>query len=167
MVLSLVSPITCGITAIIGVVFGHLARGRIKRSHDKGAGMALTGLIVGYVVIALAVIGIGIIVIVAIATNGDAARDAQKLNRAIVAEARSTGESPRSADVIRSAARNAGLDADDVKVGNTGVRVQNAGTLDFASEGWRVSVHAGVQTACLRVPESVDEPGIVIDADCP
>ena len=38
------------ITAPVGVVLGHVARGQIRRSGEGGGGLALSGLIVGYVV---------------------------------------------------------------------------------------------------------------------
>ena len=37
---------------IAGIVFGHLALGQIKRNGDTGRGLALTGLIVGYAMVA-------------------------------------------------------------------------------------------------------------------
>jgi hypothetical protein len=52
LVLSCVGFVTCGITAIVGVIFGHIAMGKIKRGEEEGHGMALAGLILGYVVIA-------------------------------------------------------------------------------------------------------------------
>ncbi|MDX8054641.1 DUF4190 domain-containing protein [Lentzea sp. BCCO 10_0798] len=51
LVLSLVGFATCGATAIVGVIFGHIAMGKIKRGEEEGHGMALAGIIVGYVVI--------------------------------------------------------------------------------------------------------------------
>lgn len=40
----------CCLTAPVGVVFGHIAMGKIKRGEEDGRGMALAGLIVGYIV---------------------------------------------------------------------------------------------------------------------
>ncbi|RZU62701.1 DUF4190 domain-containing protein [Zhihengliuella halotolerans] len=37
--------------AILGVVFGHLARAQIRRTGEAGDGLALAGLIIGYAVI--------------------------------------------------------------------------------------------------------------------
>ncbi|MET9232523.1 DUF4190 domain-containing protein [Lentzea sp. NPDC003310] len=51
LVLSLVGLATCGATAIVGVIFGHIAMGKIKRGEEDGHGMALAGIIIGYVVI--------------------------------------------------------------------------------------------------------------------
>ncbi|SDP47809.1 DUF4190 domain-containing protein [Lentzea jiangxiensis] len=51
LVLSCVGFVSCGLTAIAGVIFGHIALGRIKRGEEDGHGMALAGVIVGYVLI--------------------------------------------------------------------------------------------------------------------
>jgi len=51
----------CGFASIGAVVTGHLARGEIKRNpHLSGKGLALTGLILGYFVIALIVVVLAI-----------------------------------------------------------------------------------------------------------
>ena len=71
-VLSLVFGIVCWIGlpllgAIIAVVCGHLARGEIRRAPPDtihGAGLALAGLILGYLQLALlAVMAFGVILI--------------------------------------------------------------------------------------------------------
>lgn len=49
MILSLVGLVTW-ITAIGGIVCGHIARKQIRQTGEEGDGMALTGIIVGYVV---------------------------------------------------------------------------------------------------------------------
>ncbi len=41
--------------SIIGIVTGHVARGQIRRSGEGGAGIALAGLIIGYVVLVIEV----------------------------------------------------------------------------------------------------------------
>ncbi len=55
LVCSLVGFVACGVPAIVGVVFGHVARRQIRRSGGRqtGEGLALAGLIVGYIVIAV------------------------------------------------------------------------------------------------------------------
>jgi hypothetical protein len=52
--------------AIVAIVTGHMARGQIKRTGESGSGMALAGLILGYVHLVLVAIAIVIIVIIAI-----------------------------------------------------------------------------------------------------
>ncbi len=67
LVLSCVGLATCGVTAIVGVIFGHIAMGRIKRGEEDGRGMALAGVIVGYVVIAGWLLYLAIIIIAIVA----------------------------------------------------------------------------------------------------
>lgn len=48
----------CGVPSILGVIFGHIARGQIRRAPAQysGDGLALAGLIIGYVATALFVV---------------------------------------------------------------------------------------------------------------
>jgi hypothetical protein len=50
--------------AFVAIVTGHLARGQIKQTGEAGAGLALAGLILGYVNLALAIVFFVIVVIV-------------------------------------------------------------------------------------------------------
>jgi len=54
----LISWFTLGLPAVLAIVFGHLARGRIRRADGAvaGGGMALAGLIMGYLQIGLVLI---------------------------------------------------------------------------------------------------------------
>lgn len=58
LVFSLVGLITYGFTCIVGVILGHVARSQIKRTGEQGAGLALSGLIVGYAFMGLVIIGV-------------------------------------------------------------------------------------------------------------
>ncbi|WP_394613784.1 DUF4190 domain-containing protein [Lentzea sp. JNUCC 0626] len=51
LVLSIAGFVTCGVSSIVGVVFGHIAMGKIKRGEEEGHGLALAGIIVGYCVL--------------------------------------------------------------------------------------------------------------------
>ena len=53
LVCSIVGVAACGVTAIVGVVLGHVARKQIRESGGRqtGEGLALAGLIVGYLLI--------------------------------------------------------------------------------------------------------------------
>lgn len=53
LVCSLLGLVTCAGTSILGVIFGHLAKSQIKQSGEEGEGMALAGLIVGYIGLAI------------------------------------------------------------------------------------------------------------------
>lgn len=59
-----VSLVSCGFGSILGVIFGHVAMSQIKRNGDQGRGLAIAGLIIGYLGL-LAVIGFVVLVIVA------------------------------------------------------------------------------------------------------
>ena len=49
-----------GIPAVVGIIFGFVARGQIRRSNGAqgGAGLALAGIIVGFVVVGLLILAI-------------------------------------------------------------------------------------------------------------
>jgi hypothetical protein len=65
LVLSLVG-IPCGLVAPVGAILGHVARRQIRQRGEGGAGMALAGIIVGWIVTGLYLIYIAFIVVVAI-----------------------------------------------------------------------------------------------------
>lgn len=52
MISSIIGLFTWGILCVLGVILGHISLSQIKRSGEGGKGMALTGLIVGYIGIA-------------------------------------------------------------------------------------------------------------------
>jgi hypothetical protein len=58
------------VTAIGGVICGHIARRQIREGHESGDGLALAGLIVGYIILAL---GVVFVVFIVIAIAGAAA----------------------------------------------------------------------------------------------
>lgn len=57
MVLGIIGLVTCGgvIFSVGAIIFGHVAQNQIKRTGEAGSGMAVTGLILGYI---FAVIGL-------------------------------------------------------------------------------------------------------------
>jgi Domain of unknown function (DUF4190)/Domain of unknown function (DUF1707) len=71
-----VASLACGVgqvffwflAAIPAVVLGHMARRQIRRTGEDGAGMALAGLILGWIGIALTVVfALGVVALVAVA----------------------------------------------------------------------------------------------------
>jgi hypothetical protein len=63
---------TCGLGAVIapvGAILGHVALNQIKRTDEEGRGMALAGVIVGWALTALAIIGV--IVVIALVAASD------------------------------------------------------------------------------------------------
>jgi hypothetical protein len=53
LVCSLVGLVSCGLSAIAGIVMGHLAYGRASRGETGGLGVATAAFICGYVILAL------------------------------------------------------------------------------------------------------------------
>ncbi|MDR1799721.1 MAG: DUF4190 domain-containing protein [Bifidobacteriaceae bacterium] len=52
-----IAALVCALTiAPLGIVFGHVARAQIRRTGEGGDGLALAGLILGYIFTALMVI---------------------------------------------------------------------------------------------------------------
>jgi hypothetical protein len=65
-------PFTAGLSTIPAIVLGHVARGQIRRTGQDGAGLALTGLLLGWAGVALIalLIGFGAIFLVAVSSHG-------------------------------------------------------------------------------------------------
>jgi hypothetical protein len=67
-----IASLVCGVgTFVIGLSFipaiicGHIARGQIRRTGEQGGGLALAGLILGYVGSALFIALIGLFIVIA------------------------------------------------------------------------------------------------------
>ena len=56
--------IAWGIGSIVGIICGHISLSQIKKTGEEGRGMAVAGLIVGYIGLALAIISVIIIAII-------------------------------------------------------------------------------------------------------
>jgi hypothetical protein len=54
------------VAGVVAVITGHVARGQIRRTGEDGNGLALAGLILGYLNLALAVLAILFVVILVI-----------------------------------------------------------------------------------------------------
>lgn len=52
LVTGLIGLLLCGVTAILGVIFGHVSLSQIKRTGEDGRGMAIAGLVISYFSIA-------------------------------------------------------------------------------------------------------------------
>ena len=81
MVLGIIAVITCFygiILAILAVIFGHLSLGKIKRNPTLGGkGMAIAGLVCGYIAIVISIIS-GIMLMEAFKETGGSLKDFQK-----------------------------------------------------------------------------------------
>jgi hypothetical protein len=68
-----IASLACGLSQFVlgplptipAIVLGHLARGQIRRTGEQGAGLALAGLILGWVTVILGVIAIGLLTVTA------------------------------------------------------------------------------------------------------
>jgi hypothetical protein len=56
LILGIVGLLTCGATSIVGVILGHIALSRIKRTGEEGQGMAMGGLVTSYIMVVVFVI---------------------------------------------------------------------------------------------------------------
>lgn len=70
LVLSLLS-FACAITWILGIVFGHIALGQINRTGEGGRGLAIAGLVIGYLWLIGIVAFIAVVVLAADDSNID------------------------------------------------------------------------------------------------
>ncbi|GAA1535763.1 DUF4190 domain-containing protein [Nocardioides humi] len=58
LVVSIVSLVVCaGFTGFIGAILGHVAKSQMKRTNEQGGGLALAGIIVGWLGFALFIVG--------------------------------------------------------------------------------------------------------------
>ena len=68
LVCSLAGLLTC-VSAVVGIILGHIALSQIKQTGEEGAGMAKAGLIIGYVIAAGLLVWVVILVIAGIASS--------------------------------------------------------------------------------------------------
>ncbi len=52
-VLAIVAFVTVWFTVILGLIFGHIALSQIKKTGEKGRGLALAAVIIGWIAVAL------------------------------------------------------------------------------------------------------------------
>src|SRR6266567_2862890 len=72
-----IAALVCGIAQIVlgiftgipAIILGHMARRQIRQTGEQGAGMAMAGLVLGYIGVALAVIALILIVVAVGAAN--------------------------------------------------------------------------------------------------
>ena len=157
LVASIAAVSFCFVGSILGIVFGHIARSRIRRTGDQGSGLALAGLVTGYVglglVVAFAAV-IGVVLAVLISRGDSSAADsARRLDRGIVELAVARNANPRNAVVIRRELDHwSRFDGDEVTVGSTGRNAAGANDAELNASGWRLNVSGDFGEACLAVP---------------
>jgi hypothetical protein len=63
LVCALAGLATCGVTAIVGAILGHVARKQIRTNGQDGDGLALGGIIAGWIIFGLYLIGFAIYIV--------------------------------------------------------------------------------------------------------
>lgn len=75
--LAIVALVSSLVFAPLGIIFGHISLSQIKRTGEQGRGMALAGLVIGYVVTVLAIIGLAITLVLLALVARDVDRRSQ------------------------------------------------------------------------------------------
>lgn len=57
-IMAILSLVFAFVFSILGIVFGHIALSQIKRTGEDGRGLAVAGLIIGYVAVGLGVLAV-------------------------------------------------------------------------------------------------------------
>jgi hypothetical protein len=57
LVVSLVGLVTCGVGGLVGAILGHVAKRQIRDRDQAGDGLALAGIIIGWIVFVLGLAG--------------------------------------------------------------------------------------------------------------
>ena len=63
LIVSCASILICSLLGAVGAVLGHVARKQIQETGQDGDGLALAGIIIGWILTGLSVLGIGLIVV--------------------------------------------------------------------------------------------------------
>jgi uncharacterized protein DUF4190 len=177
LVASLAQPFVPFFSGIVAIVCGHLARGRIRRAGGRttGSGLALAGLILGYVGTALFIAGVATLVTVVAVFHDDWARhDARRQARNFAEQlelvSAQTGGGTRDADtIVRAWAAHKNTSTNvDVALAD-GIDVVRATNADWERAGWRMqfSVHdLGTGHACLTIPTTRQTMPVITDGTC-
>jgi len=170
------------VASIVAVVTGHIARRQIKRSGEHGAGMALAGVILGYLGLALTLAVVGGLLVFVFGFSGSIAQreardDARAFGRAIVREVSIENDRPRDPSLLLRVfvaqterfGRGGCCDSDRLRLAD-GTRFEDATPADWERVGWRVEVTRTLfytRRACLTVPPAADLAARVDDGPCP
>ena len=70
LICSIAGIITCGVTSLVGAILGHVSRGQISQRQEGGAGLALGGIITGWIVTAIWAVVWALIIVGIVASDG-------------------------------------------------------------------------------------------------
>jgi len=62
--------VTCGLISLVGALLGHAARRQIRERHEAGDGMALAGIIMGWIGVGLALLPCAFYLVVILGAAG-------------------------------------------------------------------------------------------------
>lgn len=100
LICGLLQVFCCGLGSLLAVVFGHVALGQARRGERSGSGLAIAGLVLGYLGLLATV---GLVAYVATLTPEDLARwEVWALKRAVDGHRQQTGELPSSLEQVSS-----------------------------------------------------------------
>ena len=167
------------IGAVVAVVTGHISRGQIKRTNEQGAGMALAGLILGYIGIALTVLVLAGGLVFVVGFSGEVAQhvvrdDARDFGNVVVRsqlfEHRTTARDPKflTATYVRETATNGCCGDDDITLAD-GTPIASATRADWVRNDWRMHFRRTIfheRHACFTVPANLDDVVRVVDGPC-
>lgn len=103
LICGLLQFLCCGLGSLLAVIFGHVALGQTRRGERAGAGLAITGLVLGYLGL-LGTVGVG--AFVATRSLEDwAAWEVWWMRMAVDAHRQQTGELPASLDQVSNGRR--------------------------------------------------------------
>ncbi len=68
-IMAVIALVAAFVLPVVGIVLGVLARNQIRHSGENGAALAAAGVILGIVFSVLWVLGVGIVILVAVATG--------------------------------------------------------------------------------------------------
>ena len=169
----------CVIGSLVAIVTGHIARRQIKRTGEQGGGLALAGLILGYIGLVLTALAVAGFAIFVFAFSADIAQhgvrdDARAFGRAIVREASVAERSPRDPGLLRLVYigqhdLTSGCCNDDQILLADGTRVRDATPADWERAGWRLEFSRTIfytRYACLTVPSEPTEIPVVVEGRC-
>jgi len=165
--------------AVAAIVTGHVARHQIRQTGEGGSGIALAGLIAGYVGLVLYILlAIGIVLFLLLGTPVIAqhvVRDnARHFTTNLVNDAASRSTSPRDVQLIRSrylvevSSSNGCCDANEIHLAD-GTSVLRATGMDFVRNQWQLEFSKSIvyeRHACVTIPSATTSPIVVRDGRC-
>jgi hypothetical protein len=70
LIMGILGFLTCGVTSVLAIIFGHMGSAQIKRTGENGQGMALAGIILGWILTGLWILYWVLVLVVGVAGLG-------------------------------------------------------------------------------------------------